>query len=518
MAKATGIVQNQAEIAEKMTEKVESDARFAEVYNHAQNLQLQLEEQMTSLSLLLDSQGWTELTQYNTDGPQLWQLQEAGRKLRNLAGLNAHMGRGKRQRHAYIWKDGLHHDKVPGGRQGQTNVQRIIEDPINQANYFGPLAREKQEAALYTNGMYVVVGEDAVRNTPKRLRPLPMYQITAHMVNPDDPAEIWALRRSWSSEGIIANEPNQLSSASGDLKHEWIFVHEHKDRETAKVKHKGGDEAVNREKRVFLEMVNVQDGWTWGLPDAIAAMAWADQYRKGTLNGLKMQEALATLAFKLKSQTTRGANAAAAKVAATTEKGGTAAMPDGMDIAALATAGQGYDFDSLRPVLAIVATSLDISVVALSSDPGSAGSSYGAGSLLDLPTRLAMMARREIHVEFEKKVLSWLGAPDARVWFNSLTDGTELYRGVQSILLKWNTGMYAPEEIKTELEALFGHEQISAVPSGILLPNNEKSLPRRDIDTDTKAPATTPSPNQGQSDGVGGDGNVSGNDIRDDGI
>lgn len=510
MPKASGIVAEQQEISAKITEK-----QLAEAYNEAQNMQLRLEESMSNLSLMLDGQGWIELSEYPTDGPSLAQIQDAGRKLRNLAGLNSHIGRGKRQRHAYIWEGGIHHDNIPtGGKQGVSNVQKVIDDPVNQANFFGATAREVQEGACYTNGIYMVVGEDGKPGTPKRLRNLPLYQITAHMVNPDDPTEVWAVRRSWSTDGVIEND-NRSPGARGDLEHEWIFVHEHKGKETADVKYNGGTEKVNKKKRVFIEIVNRQDGWTWGLPDAVAAMAWADQYRRGVLNGLKMQEALATLAFKLKAQTAKGANNAAAKVADSANKGGTAAMVDGMDITALATAGRGYDFDSLRPVLSIVATSLDVSVVALSSDPGAAGSSYGAGQLLDLPTKLAMEARREVHIQFERQILNWLGAPDARVWFNSLTDGTELYRAVQAILLKWSTGMYEAEEIKSELEGLFGHETIGPIPDGILLPNNKDSLPRKDIDSDGVA-TTTPAPNQGQADGVGGDGDESGNDVRTD--
>lgn len=508
MAKKGELVATQERVASKM-----SEARLVEAFHEAETMQLRMEEQMSNLSLMMDNQGWSEVSGYSTDGPTLDQLQEAGRKLRNLSGLNAHIGRGRRQRHAYIWEGGIHHDNIPGGTQGVRNVQKIIDDPVNQANFFGPAARERQESACYTNGLYCVVGEVGARGD-KKLRNLPLSQISAHMVNPDDPTELWAIRRSWSPEGVVASGFG-VGSGGEEVKSEWIFVDEHKDKETATVKFGGENEAVNRKKRAFLEIVNRQDGWTWGLPDAIAAMAWADQYRHGVLNGLKMQSALATLAFKLKAQTVKGANNAAAKMADSATKGSTAAMVDGMDITALATAGKGYDFDSLRPVLAIVATSIDISVVALSSDPGAAGSSYGAGQLLDLPTKLAMEARRESHVEFERKVLAWLGAPDARVWFSSLSDGTELYRSVQAILLKWSTGLYEPEDVKAELEGLFGRESFGEIPEGVMLPNNENSLSRQDVDADG-IPTTTPAPNQGISDGVGGDGNQSGNDVRSD--
>lgn len=490
---------------------------LAELRNALENTQMRAEESMSNLSLLLDNDGWIELTGYSTDGPSLQQVQTAGKKLRNLVGLNAHMGRGARARYSYIWEGGIHHEGIPEAGRGRTNVRNIINDPVNQRNFFGASARERQEKGCYSNGHYFVIGEDvkARPSTPKRLKPLPIWQITAAIVDPDDSSDLWAIRRSWSTDGILDVDTNGVLTGS-NLNHEWIFLNAHKDKESATVAYNGGRETVNRTKRVFMEAVNRQDGWTWGLPDAIAGMAWADQYRKGMLNGLKMQEALATLAFKLKAQTAKGANNAAAKVANSTEKGGTAAMVDGMDVAALATAGRGYDFDSLRPVLAVVATSLDVSVVALSSDPGAAGSSYGAGQLLDMPTMLAMEARRMIHVEFEEEILKWLGVETPKAWFSPLRDGAELYRELQAFMLPLLQGLYDPQEIRDRTDSFMGWPS-GTVPAGVLTPNNRNSLPLKSIDTDVAGGApTTAAPDQGASNGVGGQGNNSGNDVRTD--
>jgi hypothetical protein len=489
---------------------------LTELRNQMENMQLRAEESMSNLSLLLDNDGWIELSGYASDGPTLQQIQVAGKKIRNLTGLNAHIGRGSRARYSYIWEGGIHHEGIPESGRGRTNVRNIINDPINRRNFFSASARERQEKACYTNGHYFVIGEDAKGSAPKRLKVLPIWQITAAIVDPDDASDLWAIRRSWSTDGILDIDNNGV--LTGDLKHEWIYLNAHKDKEGATVGYNGGREPVNRSKRVFMEAVNRQDGWTWGLPDAIAGMAWADQYRRGMLNGLKMQEALATLAFKIKSQTVKGANSAAAKTAGTGEKGATASMVDGMDIAALATAGRGYDFDSLRPVLAIVATSLDISVVALSSDPGAAGSSYGAGQLLDMPTMLAMEARRLIHAELEEEILRWMGAENAKAWFSPLRDGAELYRELQAFMLPLLQGLYEPQEIRDRTDSFMGWPA-GKVPTGVLTPNNSKSLSRRDIDTDAAGGSpTTPAPDQGASNGVGGQGNNSGNDVRTDNI
>jgi hypothetical protein len=348
------------------------------------------------------------------------------------------------------------------------------------------------------------------------LRSIPIWQVSAAVVNPDDPTEIWAVRRSWSDDGII--DGTQYAFPLGaQLKHEWIYVNTHKMRESVNVTFNGGTERVARNKTLFIEQANLQDGWLWGLPDSIAALNWSNEYRKGILNGLKMQEALATLAFKLKGQTAASTNAAAAKVASTATRGGTAAMVDGMDVAALSTAGSGYDFDSLRPVLAIVATALDVSVVGLSSDPGAAGSSYGAGQLLDAPSRFSAEVRRMVHVAFEEEILTWLGAPEATASFGTLLDGAEIYRNVQAALLPFLNGIYGPDEMRSKIDEIFGWPEGSA-PEGALIPNNANSLARRDIDTDgvVSPGPTVPAANQGRGTGGGGDGNTSGNDLRTD--
>ncbi len=520
MAKAgeiASLTESQAVIEAEMLR-----GQLADAHNELMGTSLRVEEQLSNLTLMLDSQGWVDLTAYPEDGPTLAQVQEAGRKLRSLTGLNSPIGAGARLRHAYVWEGGIHHDGIPGARQGRgTNVRAIIADPVNQANFFGAAARERQEKACYTNGHYFVIGEEA-RNgrggragTPKRLRNLPLYQITAAYVNPDDPTEVWAVRRSWSKDGLQSN--SGVVGVDGSLEHEWIWMYAHRDMRPASIKYNGSDEPVQRNKVLFMEQVNRLDGWTWGLPDAIAAMAWADQHRRGVLNGLKMQEALATLAFKLKAQSAAGANAAAVKVQSNTAKGGTAAMVDGMDVAALSTAGRGYDFDSLRPVLALVAAAIDVSVVALSSDPGAAGSSYGSAQTLDAPTRLRMMARRLIHIDFELQVLEWLGAPDAKVYYDPMVDGAELYRELQALLLPYLQGLYTPQQQRDIIDSFMGWPG-GTVPAGVLVPANKDSLPRKDIDADGSGVATVAAPDQGQSNGVGGQGTDSGNDVRTDQI
>ena len=220
MAKAsnlTSITESQAAIEAEMLK-----AQLAEAHNLLENTALRMEESMSNLSLMADSVGWLELVGYTDDGPTLSQVQEVAKKLRNLTGLNSHIGRGARARHSYIWEGGLQHSNVPGSQRGRgTNVQAVINDPVNQANFFGAAARERQEKACYASGHYFVIGEEATtgRNAkPKRLYSIPIWQISAALVNPDIPDEVWAIRRSWAADGIV--DGTNYLTGRGDLKHE----------------------------------------------------------------------------------------------------------------------------------------------------------------------------------------------------------------------------------------------------------------------------------------------------------
>lgn len=492
---------------------------FQRLVDRYEMTSLQLEEALSGLDLMIDNQGWSEVGVYPSDeGPSLRQVKESAKQIRELSALNAHMKRGMTLRQSYILQGGILMDGVPSSTDGRSrtpNVKALIDDPINSRNFFSDTARRRREACFYTNGQAFYIGVDetpartgrnAAPATPKRIHALALWEISDFYCNPDDASDVWAIRRQWN------HFPQGGSASEGRA--EWIFVNDHIDKRIGQISFNGKLEPVAQNKRIFWADVNRQEGWTWGVPDSLAAMQWARQYRDLILAGKKMTDALATIAFKIKSQSASAARNAATKVQNSTTKGSTASMVDGMDITALATAGKAYEFDQLRPVLAVMATALEVSVVALSSDPGAAGSSYGASQTLDTPTKLAMLARRNVHIELEKQVLRWFGWDEPVVFFEMLEDGAELYRQVQALLLPFLNGLYEPQEARDIIDNFFGWPT-GTVPEGVLTPQNRDSLPLRSIDTD--GASQTPAANQGQNTGTGVD-NSSGNDVRTDTI
>lgn len=454
-------------------------------------------------------------------GMELDDLKAWGEQLEEAVVGNPHMGRGFRLRASYVLKDGIHHRNIPGKSPGRArNVQTLVDDPENQDNYFSPEARVRKERSLYTKGLAVYLGDDKTG----KLTALPLSRVTADYKNPTGlNDEVWAYLIEWDETHPATRKKTH--------KKRWVFT----DRfpgfpDHMRPKRKGkawvpdaiehGGEGVPVEKgwTILDQHSNTVDGLAYGAPDALAALVWARIARDLYMDGVTMTHALATFAFKATKGTQAGANKAQMALATPQAPGSTAVVGGVQELVPMSSAGKGYDFDSFRAVIAIVAAALDVSVIHLTADPGTAGASYGSAQTLDLPTRLSMESRRQEDVAFEKRVLRWMGAKDAEAYFIPFTDSTEMLRDMQVAVLKWNLGLYEALEMKSEIEGT--RLEDTKVPTGVLLPNNEKSLARKDIDTDSAADGpnagTTSAPGQGQSTGAGRTGDS--HDTRTDGI
>jgi hypothetical protein len=506
--------------ANKITETQEAvgstiDSKsLEEIQMRFDNLEFEYErarEQLMSLDMILDNRGWTELLGGNgleDDGPSLEQLRNASEQLRELAAVNAHLKRGHLLRSNYVFDGGIHYEGVKGGRgAGNKSVQANIDDPTNQREFFGKTAQKKRMKARYTDGHVVWIGNDAT----KTLKMIPFERITGTLSNPEDSTEVWAVR--------VMRQVNQ-NNAKPIIEARWIFLDEFIDKRVSKVGRAvptlpwtdNGEtkaEKIDYENRIFLEVANPTVGWKWGTPDALAAMGWIRLYREFLISGKKMSDAMAMIWAQYKNSAAASQNASV-EVGSKKQNAGGTAFGNG-DWNVLSTAGKSYDFDAGRPLLAAAATALEISVVALASDPGAAGSSYGSAQTLDLPGRIAISAIRDEIAEMDERVLRWMGAAKPKAWFDSLLDADAIYRAVQSEMLYWSTGLREPEEQKAEMDKLKGKPVSAKIPDGIQTPNNINFPGTLSNDS---VPNQAAAPDQGQSNGTGGQGGN--NDLRKD--
>lgn len=465
-----------------------------------------LREALSNVQAMLarEDRGWEVFrggTQQSDEGFSLQDLKEWSGKLREVTVGAPWIKRGFSLRSSYVWQGGIEYDGISSESRGGNNprVKAKIDDPLNQRFFFGKEARRRREGLLYHDGIALWVGNDAT----KQIRPIPLEQITGTLTDPDYPGVIWAYRREWSQR-----QPN------GQMKDitRWYFVDHFKEYAQDQITVDGKRQKVDRGSTAFDMHANSVEGWKFGAPDALAAWVWNSIARDLYMDGVDVSSAMATIAFKVNSASESAGRRAALQLATPQGAGGAAVMGAGTDLSVLASAGKGYDFSSVREVIALIATSISVSNIDLTSNPGDAGSSYGSAQTLEMPTRLAMLERREEHIGLDKRVLRWMGAPDATPFFKPLEDGTEQYRRLQAVTLPWLQGVITDEKYKELAADVLGVPSLGVTPDGMLLPNNQASLPRKDIDTDSGGTGSTAAPSQGRGTGVG-DG-ASGRDLE----
>lgn len=446
----------------------------AEQEANNQQMRLQLEEALLKLNRMFS---YDFVQQFNEDtGPDLQQLKEASKRIRESTALDGILKNGLKVRTAYIWRGGIHYSGIPGKSQGRgVNVQARIDKPVNQRNFFSQAAREKREAALYSDSQPFIVGD----SKDWSLHAIPISQITGDLRNPEYDDEIWAYRREYT---------DYSAEAKGQSKVEWIFAETFKDQRKGRstLKYKGQTEPIATSKVMFGEPVNGNTGWAYGTSDALAAIRYAGEYDGAMNAGLDVTEGLARIIGSIKKNSETGANDVAVKVGQNGAFGNLSAVGLNNDITMFQTAGNAYDFNKLLPVLARFAAALGVSVIELSANPGNAGGSYGAARSMTPMTEAMTAARRAYHVALDRQVLIWLGAKAETldVWFDPIMTLESRYRGEQLIELRMGTGLYDGIEIKRMHAVLDGRnpDLVTAPPKGWMLPNNENSINRRDVD------------------------------------
>ncbi len=491
---------------------------------HAESLEAQLAESKQlhaeSLQMLAGLMNTTFSSVFggydDRSGPSLEQVKEASKRNRDLMALNPHVGNGLELINSYVWGDGVHIEGIPGAKQGRgTNVQALIDDPINQANYFGSLAHKQRQTAFYCDGQSFFYG--LTQGNKKTIHPVSIQNISNDYRNPDNDDEIWAYRRTWT---------RRLGNGQSKELSEWIFVSRYADKSNgaSTLTYEGRSEKIAKDKVMFTLKSNPVVGWAYGLADVQRGISWADDYRAAMQDGKGMNASMASIWATAKNNATAGANNAAVTVGNMTGSGGLAHIGQNNAMQVLPSAGQVYDFAKLLPILANFAAGIGVSVVALSMNSGNAGGSYGAAKALDRPEQLSTKMRRSYNKELDTEVLLWLGAKaeDLDIWFDPIIELTEKYRGEQIAELRLGTGLYEGEEVKEMHAILDGRDpgKCTPVPTGWLAPNNKATLEAESKIAAANAPdpanggAFAPTQGSGAKTNKTGSGDQKADDIR----
>lgn len=433
---------------------------------------------MASAVLAFDDKGWNTIASGGTDGFTLQELQDAAARIRELTEGNPLLKRGSGLRTSYIFGRGVSFSDQP------PRIQKFIQDSKNQDVLFSPEAQAVNERSHFTDGQFFVLANVST----KKFQRIPFAEITAFVTDPDDAETLRYVRRTWTRR--------EQELAGGQAKETvfnvWYPVDTYVPEKGSYVRSING-QPVDVLFRMFPNMVNRRAGQVLGVPDALPAVPWAYAYNEYLKDGSRMLKALSMFAWKLKAGSKTAATNAAATIATPQSAGSTAVMSDGMDMAAMPR-GNSINLTDGRPLGSMVASALEVSVVALLSDPGQSGA-YGTAQTLDVPTVKAMEARQQVWSLFYKRVIAFFGAKDDALEVNWPKIETEpSQRLTQALAVAYETKAIHQDEYRAAII------EVLDVPRLHLEPPVDPNL----VDS-TAAPVDNSSvvPSQGNSGTVG---------------
>lgn len=391
-----------------------------------------LEERVSDLALQLDSIGWEPINGWGSEGSglSLEALKRTSEVLQDMVATASLIKRAAELRHGYVFGRGI------AFTNAKPRHKAIMDKPFNKKALFSMPAYEEMMKWRLTDGNIFVLRN---QTTGEAYR-IPLKEITGYVTDPMSAERVWYLQRTF----------NKVENGKSTKVIEWYPTSDYEGAIAKSIKSGTGDpKPVNQKYRMVFFAFNRQPGFTFGVPDGYAAITWAKAYGEYLKNNSKLVKAYAQIAWKASTKSQNGASNIAAQVA---QPGvaGTAAMGPTQDLVPMPRAGSDVNFENGRPLASMVAAALGVSVVALTADPGAAGSSYGSAQTLDAPTILVMVSIQEgWKAFFEEFLRPWQPKNDedsrVKVEFPSI-ETDPVYRQIQSLSMAYSMGALHQEE------------------------------------------------------------------------
>lgn len=385
---------------------------------------------MARVLLNIEDQGWSLLGLQAPVGDSfsLEELHDLSEKLTEKCDGNPLLKRGFGLRSSYVFGKGVSFEGFSSKR-----IESLVNDVQNQQALFSPEAMVINERSNFTSGQFFILGD----NVSKKLQRIPFKEITGWVTDPDDTETVRFIRRSWSRIDL---------EGKASVVHEWYPVDTYESPQRVSTIQK---QRVNYGKTMFPFTVNRRTGSVWGVPDAFAAYPWAYAYNDYLKDGARILKALSMFAWALKSKSKAGTTAAAATIATPSGAGSTAILGADMELAALPRTGNSVDLGNGRPLASMVASALEVSVVALMSDPGTSGA-YGVAQTLDVPTLKAMQARQKLWELYLARIFRFFGDKKVTVKWPKM-ESESSYRQLQSLALAKESGAIWMDEFRASV-------------------------------------------------------------------
>jgi hypothetical protein len=359
-----------------------------------------LEESYAQLQLAAEDQGWAKL---NTDLVNEFSREGLKRIATNgrlMAIANPLIKRALGIRHAYVWGQGVQ----ISARDETVNeiVQAFLDREDTKATFTGAQARERRTKAQGTDGNIFRAHFTNPLDGTVKVRNLPFDEITDIITAPGDRTEPWYYLRVWQeatpTETFGTNLTRERKAYYPALTYQPL----------TKAK-RLGDVEIRWDAPILHEKVNDLEGWLWGIGDTYAALPYARAYKEFIEDWVLLVKSLSKIAYQavpkkgLESQRMR----ASVQSGMAGPAGGVAIGSEGTKLEAVPKTGATIDSDSGRPVAALVAAAMGVSVIDLLADPGQAGNRATAVTM-DLVKRLEMRGRQELCEQTDRATLDYV--------------------------------------------------------------------------------------------------------------
>ena len=419
----------------------------------------QLAESYSALAratLDLDEAGWSPVNQFTqSDSVKLEDVKLIAKAARKQTVSNSLLKRGSALRASYVFGRGF--KMSAGERQLPPRFQQIVDDPINQAVLFGEDACKKNEATLFTDGNFFVL-YDTVELQFVRV---PLTEIAGFAMSPNNNEIVTYVLREFT-------RPKNVGGTDTETINVWYPTDYAKQGSYASTIN---GVRVDKSKIIFHRKENDVTGSVLGIPDCLPALPWAAGYSEYLRDGSKMLKALSSIAWQVKSKTAAGGKNASAKLLNNRQVASTAVTGSDVELSAMPR-NNAVDLDTGRPLAAMAASAMEVSVDALLSGTGS--TALGS-QVLDQSTLNAAYGRQGNWESFFVRVLRVMGVQKPSVKFNAIVVDPG-YRNVQSLTTSWMTGLFTPEVMQGHLAEQLGIEAPGSIPDGIIVPNNSHAV------------------------------------------
>jgi hypothetical protein len=406
---------------------------------------------MAKAVLQFDEVGWGVLNNATEDGFSLNDTKATAKTARLQTTSNPVLKRGAALRASYVFGRGF---KMSSNNAPlKPAFRKITDDAINQQVLFSEQALKRAEKTLFTDGNFFV----RYNVKTKRFGTVSIDEITGTAANADDPTIVEYYQRSYS----VVKSIDKLGKPVMENKVVWYALDT-----TENPVNKIGEYFVEKDFVVIDHRENNDKG-IWGVPDCFPALPWAWAYSEYLKDGSKMLKALSSIAWQVKSKTAKGAANAGSKLLNNRQVASTAVTGSDTELSQMPRS-NAVDLDTGRPLAAMAATAMEVSVDALLS--GSPSTASGA-QVLDQSTLNAAYGRQGNWEAFFVRVLNVMGVPSPAVQFNRIIVDPS-YRSVQSLGQAWQTGLFDSSVIQLAYAEELGIDAPGSVPDGVMLPNN----------------------------------------------